>query len=79
MIRAAGNAGLISGFNSATDDLSINHHTFADDILIFCEATEDEIKNEKATLLCFDTVSRLRVNFFKSEIIGVCDLISFRG
>lgn len=45
----------------------------------FSEATEDEIKNSKATLLCFDPVSRLRVNFFKSEIIGVCDLISFRG
>lgn len=44
---------------------------FADDTLIFCAANEDQIKNVKATLLCFEAVSSLKMNLFKSELIGI--------
>lgn len=31
--------------------------------LIFCEASEYQVKNVKATLICFEAVSGLKVNF----------------
>ena len=36
-----------------------------------CEANEDQIKNVKAILFCFESVSGLKINFFKSELIGI--------
>lgn len=40
--------------------------------LIFCEASEFQVKNVKATLICFEAVLGLKVNFFfKSEHIGI--------
>ena len=39
--------------------------------ILFCDATEDQLKNVKSILLCFEVVSGLQVNFFKNEIIGV--------
>ena len=36
-----------------------------------CEPNEDQIKNVKAILLCFEVVSGLKINFFKSELIGI--------
>lgn len=35
--------------------------------LIFCEASEYQVKNVKATLICFEAVSGLKVNFFFSK------------
>lgn len=39
--------------------------------LIFCEAEEDQVQNIKATLICVEAVSGLKINFFKSELIGI--------
>lgn len=38
--------------------------------VIFCEVNE-EVRNVKAILWCFEAVSGLKVNFFKSEVVGV--------
>lgn len=43
---------------------------FADDTLIIYEAREDQ-KNVKIILLCYIVVSRLKVNVFKSDLLGV--------
>eukprot|EP00268_Persea_americana_P046828 TRINITY_DN48445_c0_g1_i1.p1 TRINITY_DN48445_c0_g1~~TRINITY_DN48445_c0_g1_i1.p1 ORF type:complete len:114 (-),score=18.34 TRINITY_DN48445_c0_g1_i1:96-437(-) len=44
---------------------------FVDDAILFCEAEEEQLRNIKVILLCFEAVSSLRVNFFKSELIGI--------
>lgn len=38
---------------------------------IYCDTEEDQIKNIKAPLLCFEAVSGLLVSFFNSELIGL--------
>lgn len=49
----------------------ISHLQFADDTLIFFEANEVQVKNVKAILLCFEVVSSWKINFFKSQLIGI--------
>ena len=55
----------------ARNSLEISHLQYADDTLIFCGADEYQVRNVKATILCFEAVSGLKVNFFKSEVIGL--------
>eukprot|EP00268_Persea_americana_P038868 TRINITY_DN38524_c0_g1_i1.p1 TRINITY_DN38524_c0_g1~~TRINITY_DN38524_c0_g1_i1.p1 ORF type:complete len:155 (+),score=21.32 TRINITY_DN38524_c0_g1_i1:451-915(+) len=71
MIMAVASEDLISGFKvcDSIPPTSLLH--FADDTLIFCAANEDRIQNVKATLLCFEAMSGLKINFFKSELIGI--------
>ena len=70
MLQAANNANLIKGFCPANDDQVISHLQFTD-TLLFCDTNEFQLLNVKAILLCLEAVSGLRVNFFKSEMIGV--------
>lgn len=42
-----------------------------DNTLIFCNANEDREKNVKAILLCNEEVLVPKVNFYKSELLGV--------
>ena len=65
------NQNLIRGFKVARSAPSISHLQFADDTLIFREANEDQIKNGKAILFCFEAVSGLKISFFKSELIEI--------
>ena len=60
MIKGAVRAGLFEGFRVARNSQAISHLQFADDTLIFCGENEDQIRNVKATLLCFEAVSGLR-------------------
>lgn len=71
MITKAVNAGMFKGFKVARDSPVISHLQYADDTLIFCGPREDQIINVKATVLCFEAVSGLKVIFFKSEVIGL--------
>lgn len=48
-----------------------SHLQFADDTSIFGGADSDNFFNVKVILLCFEAVLGLKVNFFKSELIGV--------
>lgn len=71
MIGAAEKAGLIVGFKAAAKAPIISRLQFADDMLIFCGAEEDQVRSIKAVLLCFEAVSGLTINFYKSELIGM--------
>lgn len=44
---------------------------FADDTLIFSSDSLHSMQNIKRILLCFELVSGLKVNFYKSSIVGV--------
>ena len=71
MIKAVASKDLISGFKVCDSVPPTSILLFADDTLIFCAANEDQIQNVKATLVCFAAVSGLKINFFKSELIGM--------
>lgn len=71
MTKAMMQANLIGGFKPVSDALVIDHIQFANYTIFFCEAIEDQIMIIKAIFLCFEVVLGLKVNFFKSEIIGV--------
>lgn len=44
---------------------------FADDTLILCGADVNQFQNLRCLLLCFEAVSRLKVNLCKSEVIPI--------
>ena len=71
IIETTASGSLIKGFRTSINGPTVSHFQFANDTLLFCYAEDDKIKNVKATLLCFEAVSGLKVNFFKSELIGV--------
>ena len=70
MIKAIVSADLITSFKGC-DGAPISLLQFVGDTLIFRAANEDYIKNVKAMLSCFEAVSSLKINLFKSELIGI--------
>ena len=71
MLQAVRNASLIKGFFPFNGAQEISHLQFADDTLLYCDDNEIHLRNIKAILLCFEAVSSIRVNLFKSEMIAV--------
>lgn len=59
----------VDNFNNSP--LEISHLLFADDTLIMCDADVDQIHNLDHILLCFEVISRLKVNLQKSELVAV--------
>lgn len=71
MLEEATAANVIKGFKSVGSAPLISHLQFANDALIFSDTDKDQILNVKAIPLCFEAVSSLKVNFFKSELKGI--------
>ena len=60
--------------------MNITHLQFADDALIFSSYNFSFLQNIKRILQCFELISSLKVNFYKSSIIGIGiddDVVSF--
>jgi hypothetical protein len=49
----------------------VTHLQYADDTVIMVEGSELDIANLKFLLLCFATMSSLKINFDKSEVVVV--------
>jgi hypothetical protein len=62
---------LIEAINIDNTGLVLSHLKFADDTLIFSSDFLFSLQNIKRILLCFELVSGLKFNFYKSRIIGV--------
>jgi hypothetical protein len=74
MVNASIDQGLLSGFSVGTrafSELVVSHSLFADDTLIFCEASSEQVLYVRLILLCFEAVSGLRVNLGKSVIVAI--------
>ena len=44
---------------------------FADDTILFCDANEEQILHVRMLLLCFQTMTGLKVNALKSEMVPI--------
>jgi hypothetical protein len=78
MINASISKGLISGFSVGArelDQVNVSHLLFGDDTLVFYGADPNQIRYIRALLICFETISRLKVNLAKSTfvLIGTLD------
>ena len=56
IVKRAECMGLIRGIEVAGDVNPISHLQFVDDTWIFCEANEDQVKNVKAILICYEAI-----------------------
>ncbi|CAL1352801.1 unnamed protein product [Linum trigynum] len=78
MIQEACSEGFIKGF--CMDEVNrrgeVTHLLYADDAIIYCDATEEEVRNILAILVCFQSVSGLKVNLEKSRMFPVGDVDS---
>ncbi|CAN1188042.1 Putative ribonuclease H protein At1g65750 [Linum perenne] len=49
----------------------VNHILYADDAIIFCEASGSQLRYVMAALICFEAISGLKVNLHKSSLFPV--------
>ena len=61
------------------DELSISHLLFADDTILFCEASKDQQLCLRGILFSFEASSGMRINLDKSELILVGEVGNVEG
>nr|XP_016502531.1 PREDICTED: uncharacterized protein LOC107820708 [Nicotiana tabacum] len=77
MLKTAHGNGWINGFNVANiqaNKLEITHLQYADDTLIFCDAEKSQLRHLRVTLILFEAISGLHINWRKSQIILVNEI-----
>ena len=74
MMNALVSADRVSGYTvGRTDPVSISHLQFANDNRLVGNKSCANIRSLKALLLLFEVTSGLKVNFYKSMLVGVND------
>lgn len=66
--------GWIRGFTLGSSDpnrVTVSHLLFADDAITFCDAERRQVGALKAFFICFETVSGLKVNAGKCEMLPI--------
>jgi hypothetical protein len=74
MVKATIDHNLISSFvvgARGSEQVHISHLLFADDTLVFCGASMDQVQALGDLLVCFELVSGLKVNLAKSMAVPV--------
>ena len=69
MLSAGINNGLLEGFK--VGNVTVSHLLFADDTLIFCKDSPDQLAYLQGIFLLFEAASGLKVNLAKSVLIPV--------
>ncbi|GKV01491.1 hypothetical protein SLEP1_g14041 [Rubroshorea leprosula] len=63
--------GLYKGERVGSEGVMVSHLQFADGIIFFGEALDDNIWAIKAIMRTFELASRLKINYGKSQLMGV--------
>ena len=74
MIKRVEGASLLRGFKAdgrRGGGVCVSHLLFADDTILFCDANEEQILHVWMLFLCFQTVTGLKVNTMKSEMVPI--------
>ena len=59
--------------------IRISHLLFADDTILFCDASREQILSIRLVLTCFQAFIGLKVNVEKSEIIPIGDVSNIQS
>ena len=54
--------------------IRVSHLLFADDTILFCDASREQIMSIRLALTCFQAFTSLKVNVGKSEIVPVREM-----
>ena len=63
--------GFFQGFHVGpinSTGIRVSHLLFADDTILFCDASREQILSTSIALICFQALTSLKVNVGKSEI-----------
>lgn len=71
VLKNATRLGMFTGASISNDRDRISHIQFADDTVIFCEPSEEQILSIRRILRGFQIAARLKVNFNKSRLFRV--------
>ena len=74
ILKKTEDCGLLRGFHvgpSNSIGVRISHLLFADDTILFCDASRDQLLSIRLALTCFQAFTGLKVNMGKSEIVPV--------
>ena len=74
LLRRAISGGFLSGWRArgrSEEGILISHLLFADDMLVFCEESLDQMTYLSWPLMWFEVCSGLKINLEKSELIPV--------
>ncbi|GKV35410.1 hypothetical protein SLEP1_g43679 [Rubroshorea leprosula] len=71
MITTAVQKGLLEGVEVGSKGFKVSHLQFADDTILFGSATKQNVWAMKGIMRSFELVSGLKVNFKKSQLMGI--------
>ena len=74
ILKKTEDSGLLCGFHVGPVNsirVHISHLLFADDTILFCDASRDQLLAIRLALSCFQAFTGLKVNVGKSEIVPV--------
>ncbi|GKV27391.1 hypothetical protein SLEP1_g36564 [Rubroshorea leprosula] len=71
MVTAAVEKKLYKGVTVGSEEAMVSHLQFADDTIFFGEASEENIWAIKCIVRSFELVSGLKINYAKSQLMGV--------
>ena len=59
--------------------IRVSHLLFADDTILFCDASREQILSIRLTLTCFQAFTGLKVNVEKSEIVPIGEVCNIQS
>ena len=82
LLKRTKNGGFLYGFQARSHShggIHISHFLFADDIILFCDASREQLLYVQMVLIFFEAITSLKVNVGKSEIVPVGDVGNLNG
>ena len=82
LLKRTENGGFLSGFKAGSHrhgGIHISHLLFADDTILFCDASWEQLLYVWMVLFFFEAITGLKVNVGKSEIVPIGDVGDLNG